>query len=578
MLRVISACVIGAIVALVFPVIFGEEYGTRQMARIIAPFVGASYESTARDENITVLLVDDQALMDAGEPWPPSYDFYAKILNDVANYTPRAVFVDLIFSTVRQDAKVKELCKVLKAMKKRGTEVFLAASLDDKGWLTLRKGLNGVATKVAVEYNPDDLDRVVWTYPMTRFRDGQTFLEDAPGKAAEDDCEKADEIDAGSEASAKPEAKAKPAAKAKPVADAKHAEETKPADEKPARSAALAIYEDVFKYKVKHPEEALALTWGLFPVHDGLRWTRLEPHDDAEAAGNEHDRKVNDFGENYDLYCNESDHVMPLIAGAISHALVAKRGRPICVFHHTLYLREMLYPNESQSSRLDRLLSHRVVMIGSAFSYSNDIVFSPLHDRVPGVYLHAMALDNLITHGPDYARSVEFDEPKMTGAYPRVLLLIALGGVFVYILTRIKERWLEGWKEKCRPLRKESEPVEIDETLVATAHEPGAGASEPGRDTHMAVRIRASQKRTPRISPSERFFGRLMEGGALTMLKLLEVAASLAMVGVLVFAGQWMLNVPYLAIAHVTLFALVAEWFEWNRKLNDWYFGEEDKS
>jgi hypothetical protein len=549
LLRVVSACVIGAIFALVVPRIFGEEYATRKVARVVAPFVGAFYEPKAPADKITVLLIDDEALKMADESWPPSYDYYAKILNDVAYYKPSAVFVDLIFSSAREDPSMGSLCKVLDEMKRSNIQVFLAATLDEQGRLSLRPELQGKATEVAVEYMPDDLDRVVWTYPMAGFDRSPEA-----GKNAEEHQD---------------EGKRDPKCKEEPARDVAP----------PVRSAALAIYEDViYKKKVDDPTEPLALTWGLVPVHDGLRWTELNAHGKRDAADKLHVPGTDDFDENYDLYCNESENRLTLIGAAVSHALVPKHGKPVCVFHHTLYQREMLYPNKAQSSRLSKLLAGRVVMIGSAFSYSNDIVFSPIQGRIPGVYLHAMALDNLITDGPDYTKQVELSELKADGEHGRALLLLFFGLLLVLLFTLGKERTIEARKEHRKRARATAGRIEVDETLLATTHDPDANASDPKAEISMVVHVHTETMRRPRRTLTKRVLGKLTEAAGRSALKVAEIALSFLLVAILLYLAQqrW-LNVPYLTAVEVTLFALVSEWLEWNKKFVDWLSAPEEE-
>ncbi|OIQ49628.1 CHASE2 domain protein [Pseudodesulfovibrio hydrargyri] len=48
------------------------------------------------------------------------------------------------------------------------------------------------------------------------------------------------------------------------------------------------------------------------------------------------------------------------------------------------------------------LLTDRAVLIGTALTGSNDLVQTPVNGQLPGVYYHAMALDNLTNYGPRY--------------------------------------------------------------------------------------------------------------------------------------------------------------------------------
>ncbi|MEZ5931436.1 MAG: CHASE2 domain-containing protein [Alphaproteobacteria bacterium] len=54
-----------------------------------------------------------------------------------------------------------------------------------------------------------------------------------------------------------------------------------------------------------------------------------------------------------------------------------------------------------QMATLGALFEGRVVMIGADIKGAPDLVLSPVHGQIPGVFLHAMALDNLIALGPD---------------------------------------------------------------------------------------------------------------------------------------------------------------------------------
>jgi CHASE2 domain-containing sensor protein len=48
------------------------------------------------------------------------------------------------------------------------------------------------------------------------------------------------------------------------------------------------------------------------------------------------------------------------------------------------------------------LLTDRAVLIGTSLTGSNDLVQTPANGQLPGVYYHAMALDNLTRYGPRY--------------------------------------------------------------------------------------------------------------------------------------------------------------------------------
>ena len=48
----------------------------------------------------------------------------------------------------------------------------------------------------------------------------------------------------------------------------------------------------------------------------------------------------------------------------------------------------------------------RTVFYGAGFQMTGDRVISPGYEELPGVYLHAMAYDNLRTFGREYKRRI----------------------------------------------------------------------------------------------------------------------------------------------------------------------------
>jgi len=53
----------------------------------------------------------------------------------------------------------------------------------------------------------------------------------------------------------------------------------------------------------------------------------------------------------------------------------------------------------------DSVIKGNTVFYGGSFEMAGDRVISPVFDDLPGVYLHAMAYDNLLTFGKDYKRA-----------------------------------------------------------------------------------------------------------------------------------------------------------------------------
>ena len=80
-----------------------------------------------------------------------------------------------------------------------------------------------------------------------------------------------------------------------------------------------------------------------------------------------------------------------------------------CPYFDTLTADEVIeteryFPDENPQDFLRRYLKGRIVMVGSDLPYVQDRIASPIAGELPGVYLHAMALDNLIDYGNGYQR------------------------------------------------------------------------------------------------------------------------------------------------------------------------------
>jgi hypothetical protein len=70
-------------------------------------------------------------------------------------------------------------------------------------------------------------------------------------------------------------------------------------------------------------------------------------------------------------------------------------------------------------------LAGKTVFYGGAFYLTSDRVTSPVYEELPGVYLHAMAYDNLVTFGPDYKRA-DRDFPSLSRAVDALLPVIVV--------------------------------------------------------------------------------------------------------------------------------------------------------
>ena len=85
-----------------------------------------------------------------------------------------------------------------------------------------------------------------------------------------------------------------------------------------------------------------------------------------------------------------------------------------------------------ESTELAEFLEDRYVFYGGNFAMAEDMVTPPTHGPVPGVFLHAMALDNLLRSGGEYKR-VEGGAWPRTWSFWLTVLAILLVGVFTVL-------------------------------------------------------------------------------------------------------------------------------------------------
>ncbi|MEX3919968.1 MULTISPECIES: CHASE2 domain-containing protein [Paraburkholderia] len=462
-LQGLLAIVFGIAAALVLPQLFGEEFATRKAASVYAPVAGQAYGNGSRDA-ISVLVIDDASLAQAGQTWPASYGYYTRLLDALQGYKPRAVFFDIMFRDPRPDPTLALFAQRLCKLRAGGTRVYLAGTPDAAGVLRVRPGLDELRGRcfetVSITFRPDEVDKLAWSYPL----------------------------------------------------------ETHSSSNPVRRSAALAIYDDLAKEPVANASAPMALSWGLSPASDGLRL--LAPVSAEEG---------NDAPESHEAYCRTDHGLLEIAPFGLREWLFHDAEKPVCVYHETVYGYDFANADDVGETVLKRALTNRVVMIGTAREYSNDFVISPIHGRVPGVYLHAMAFDNLLTYGSRYkhatALALRADRDHVH------LFILVVGGLLAVVAVRVAKN----------RMRKRVEREHLRGPMRWVARRAGESVSWFVKCT-------------------------------------LEIAASLALVAVLLYFGQSVLNMGFLSIIDIAVFALAAEWFEWNEKLVIWLFGPERES
>ena len=110
----------------------------------------------------------------------------------------------------------------------------------------------------------------------------------------------------------------------------------------------------------------------------------------------------------------------------------------------TLFAAALLDPQEDPSldnRKLFDLVGGSFVMVGGNFRGSGDLVTTPLHTLLPGVYYHAVALQNLLAFDGYPKVRKEFRNPRLPFYGFDLLVLWVLAAIFLW-----RQRWVQAEK------------------------------------------------------------------------------------------------------------------------------------
>jgi hypothetical protein len=156
-------------------------------------------------------------------------------------------------------------------------------------------------------------------------------------------------------------------------------------------------------------------------------------------------------------YCKPGAYDAWRYLPGVLRQFLADPAPPICPYHRTLSMAQL---NELPEAALASALAGRYVLVGANVPAYNDFANSPIHGLIPGVHLHAMALDNLLTYQGDYKQSTGWEPPQPVG-----LLVAASLAVFAVFAThvlwwRLTALLREGGPKWCRDMLAKPGPAD----------------------------------------------------------------------------------------------------------------------
>ncbi|WP_159051721.1 CHASE2 domain-containing protein [Thauera aromatica] len=358
---------------------------TRFMARSQAPLTAHFYPPAARNQ-ITVLMYDPAFLDSSRSNWPIPYGDHADWLLRISsnpNARPRAIMVDVTFGQERDDPTLPQLQEALCTIQNDyGVPVFLAALAS----------VNDGALYVRKGLSP--------THPT----DGRTCFT---------------LVDVGYEAD--------------PLdrlvwnypmtrhlgpngwLDGAAANDTTPT----LRSAAMRIAQDAAGLNLGVTTPPMALVWGLRTPDLSMRPALLN-------------------------YCREGiTQWSRLVPGVVRDVFSNEPSGSICPYHTTLSMSQVASLEEDV---LRPLLANRFVMVGAFVPGYNDLINAPIHGLIPGIYMHAMALDNLLTYGDHYKLSTDWADLWTTPELIKAALAAVAAIYVVHLAWSLARRRLLAWQ------------------------------------------------------------------------------------------------------------------------------------
>lgn len=338
------------------------------------------YPDTQRDSIAVILMTDDDLAAFATESpemgvWPPPYSVYARMLEVILDFQPKAVFVDVGFLTRRNAPGYDRLQTVLADYgnyHEKPVPVFLSGGEKAEGQdRTVIFDLPGpAAAEVSVTYNPA-------YYPLYDFRNERLSAACALFRG-------------GAEAA------------------------------QPGRGRCLANDD---------PNQRMSIVWpprGSSDQGAGIFACRDLPES----------RTLRIAGAFLGMVGLDFLGIIPKAEDGGSPY------RQICPPHVTLAAGDL---HRQGGDVLARHLENKYVLIGSSFAMADDLVSLPAHRPLPGVFWHAMALDNLLVYGDGRGDSqyVRHDSAQLFGLVKSSLAMNVAALIVVQILTSIFLRVLD---------------------------------------------------------------------------------------------------------------------------------------
>jgi CHASE2 domain-containing sensor protein len=313
-----------------------ESATKRQSANIFYKMYGALYPTRNRDK-IAVILIDDETIRANTESWPPSHKLHGEVLSAILSYNPLAVLVDIYFIQGRAGDHFDRTEVAIENYNVKKIPLFLVAARPSRAAPeSARRELRWLAQEKKVTLVSADVDNEVGEPPLYPFA-SKTMNKPAAVAIYETIC---------------------------------HLEEAK----KPAGIDCSGVD--------KHGLDEFEVVWGLVPARYNCQRARNTPSI----------KHVCD-----DLFSSLHGRAYQL-ATESSTPRNFRHFDPLPISYHAVISADDILDG-TKRDELKTLLTGKIVIYGAHLALVKDEVYSPVHGSTDGVFVHAMALDNLLTFG-----------------------------------------------------------------------------------------------------------------------------------------------------------------------------------
>ncbi|MCW2246984.1 hypothetical protein M2352_002575 [Azospirillum fermentarium] len=425
-------------------------------------------------DRIAIVLVDLKTLNDANETWPPSFNLWSNLLTSISEYDPLAIFVDVYFGVDRSKSKESDLAALVKHDIPASPRIFLA----DHGQNALRRSL---LDGDCLEWSPDT------AYPSSghqipspkcqpsalfpRLRDAagdrRTYIDwplrddrrlyplhtlhSIPMNQAGDVLSIASSLPAT--ALAREVCRETPGRPAGPAWCKENSQFLTPPTEWVAPRISR---QDTIKKAIEEKfDRALLPRWSFYssPKSESL----IEDFKKTGCIVQKSDfigkkiiqsigiLPITAFPRIFDTPYFRNMFFLPAFSNSGPEHLdengMFAQGIS-CPHIVTIHASDIIMPTNIKSSNsLQSAIKDRVVLIGMAFD-GIDQWPTPIYGNMPGVFIHAVALETLLNYGPDHPEKP--DEYIMVSSSDIFDILIHAIFIFSVIVAAKKEKLIVG--------------------------------------------------------------------------------------------------------------------------------------